>query len=159
MKHRITGRRLGLPTDQRLALLRNLVTSLLWHGGLVTTKTRAKEAQVLVDKLITLAKQDSVHHRRLARRLLMPRTGLIAMRQGAYREAPATGETAAKTGGGRSASTVENSVNHLFEHVAPQFQDRPGGYTRILPMGPRKGDGVLQVKLQLVDYQPPESVR
>ncbi len=111
----------------------------------------------MAEKLITLAKQDNVHRRRLARRLLMPRTGLIlAPRKGSYREAPATGDAARPTAGGRSASNVENSVNHLFEHVGPQFVDRPGGYARIIPMMPRKGDGVMQVQLQLVDYRAPE---
>ena len=159
MRHKIATRRLGLPTDQRQALLRNLVTSLLWHGSVVTTKTRALEARRLAEKLITLAKQDSVHHRRLARAFLLPRTGLITMRQGAHREAPAGGDAGRATASGRALSSVENSVTHLFAHVAPQFQDRPGGYTRILPMGPRKGDGVLQVQLQLMDYRPPESAR
>jgi large subunit ribosomal protein L17 len=51
---------------------------------------------------------------------------------------------------------VENSVQHLFAHVGPQYQDRPGGYTRIVRIGPRRGDGVMQAKLQLVDYEAPE---
>ncbi len=156
MKHRISGRRLGLPTDQRMALLQNLVTSLLWHGSIETTATRAKEARSMAEKLITRAKQDSIHRRRLARRTLMPRTGLIRMKEGSHREAPATGE-AEKEAAGRSPSTVENSVRHLFEHVAPQYQDRPGGYTRIVRIGLRQGDGVEMVKLQLVDYRPPEA--
>lgn len=139
-----------------MALLRNLVTSLLWHGSVVTTETRAKEARSIAEKLITMGKQDNLHRRRLARRLLMPRTGLIRMKEGSHREAPSGGE-AAKIGlAGRSPSTVENSVQHLFEHVAPQYQDRPGGFSRIVRLGLRRGDGVLQVKLQLVDYRPPE---
>ena len=133
-----------------MALLKNLVTSLLWHGSVVTTKTRAKEAESIAEKLITLAKQDSLHHRRNARRMMMPRTGLIDMKNGKHRELPSPA-----TSGGRAAATVENSVTHLFEHVAPQFQDRPGGYTRIIPMAPRRGDGVMEVVLQLVDYQAP----
>jgi large subunit ribosomal protein L17 len=137
-----------------MALLHNLVTSLLWHGSVVTTEARAKEARSMAEKLITLAKQDNLHRRRLARRLLMPRTGLIRMKEGSHREAPAGGEAAMEAG--RSASSVENSVRHLFEHVAPQFQDRPGGYARIVRLGFRRGDGVGQVRLQLVDYRAPE---
>jgi large subunit ribosomal protein L17 len=139
-----------------MALLQNLVTSLLWHGTVETTAPRAKEARGLAEKLITLAKQDTIHHRRLARRRLMPRTGLIRMKEGSHREAPATGE-AEKEAAGRSSSTVENSVRHLFEHVAPQYQDRPGGYARIVRVGSRRGDGAELVKLQLVDYRPPET--
>ncbi len=152
MRHKISGRRLGLPTDQRMALLRNLVTSLLWHGHVTTTQTRAKEAKSLAEKLITLAREDSIHHRRTARRFLMPRTGLMESKKGTLREAPA-GDQARS---GLKPATVENSVTHLFTHVAPQYMDRPGGYSRIVPMGPRRGDGVLEVQLQLVDYQTPD---
>lgn len=141
-----------------MALLHNLVTSLLWHGSVVTTPARAKEARALAEKLITLAKEDSVHHRRLARRSLMPRTGLLRMREGAHREAPGTGEEAARSAlAGGSPASVDNSVTHLFEHVAPQYQDRPGGYARMIRIGSRRGDGAPQVKLQLVDYRAPET--
>lgn len=156
MRHRIAGRRLGRPTDQRIALLRNLVTSLLWHGSVVTTEARAKEARSMAEKLITLAKEDTLHRRRQARRLLLPRTGLVRMKEGSHREAPAGGESEKIAAAGRSASSVENSVQHLFVHVAPQYQDRPGGFARIVRLGHRRGDGVAQVKLQLVDYRPPE---
>lgn len=139
-----------------MALLQNLVTSLLWHGSVETTATRAKEARSMAEKLITMAKQDSIHRRRLARRTLQPRTGLVRMKEGSHREAPATGE-AEKEAAGRNPSTVENSVRHLFEHVAPQYQDRPGGYTKIVRVGPRQGDGAEMAKLQLVDYRPPEA--
>ncbi len=157
MRHRHSGRRLGRATDQRLALLHNLVTSLLWHGSVQTTAARAKEARSMAEKLITLAKEDSVHHRRLARRTLMPRTGLVRMKEGSHREAPASGELARDVQAGRSPSAVDNSVKHLFEHVAPQYQDRPGGYSRIIRIGSRRGDGAELVKLQLVDYSPPEA--
>ncbi|MGD0110659.1 MAG: 50S ribosomal protein L17 [Armatimonadota bacterium] len=150
------GRRLGLPTDQRMALLRNLVTSLLWHGSVTTTETRAKEARRIAEKLIGMARQDTIHHRRLAQRVLMPRTGLVKMKEGSHREAPSGGEIEKITHAGRSPSSVENSVRHLFEHVAPQYQDRPGGFSRIVRIGLRVGDGVAQVKLQLVDYRAPD---
>jgi large subunit ribosomal protein L17 len=132
------------------------VTSLLWHGSVETTAARAKEARKIAEKLITLAKEDSVHHRRLARRTLMPRTGLVRMKEGSHREAPASGELEKDVQAGRSPSAVDNSVRHLFEHVAPQYQDRPGGYSRIIRIGSRRGDGAELVKLQLVDYTAPE---
>jgi large subunit ribosomal protein L17 len=156
VRHRIAGRRLGRPTDQRLALLHNLVTSLLWHGSVVTTLARAKEARSLAEKLITLARQDTVHHRRLARRLLMPRSGLVRMKEGSHREAPASSaEKLARAG--RSPSSVDLSVTHLFEHVAPQYHDRPGGSARIIRVATRRGDGATQAKLELVEYRPPET--
>jgi large subunit ribosomal protein L17 len=142
-----------------MALLNNLVTSLLWHGKVETTVTRAKEARSLAEKLITLGKQDTLHRRREARRTLMPRTSLIRMSKGSYREAPATGEVEKELQAGRRASTVENSVTHLFEHVAPQYQDRPGGYSRIIRIGPRRGDGTEMALLQLVDYKAPEPAK
>jgi large subunit ribosomal protein L17 len=153
----VAGRRLGLATDQRLALLQNLVTSLLWHGSVETTAARAKEARRMAEKLITLAKEDTVHRRRLARRKLMPRTGLIRMREGSHREAPGSGDIEKTVQAGRSPSSVDNSVQHLFGHVAPQYQDRPGGYSRIVRIGTRQGDGAEMVMLQLVDYTPPEA--
>ncbi|HUU54824.1 MAG TPA: 50S ribosomal protein L17 [Armatimonadota bacterium] len=157
MKHRVSGRRLGRATDQRLALLKNLVTSLLWHGSVETTVARAKEARSMAEKLITIAKEDSVAHRRLVRRTLMPRTGLQRMKEGSHREAPATGEIEKSVQAGRSPSSLHNSVRHLFEHVAPQYQDRPGGYSRIIRIGSRRGDGADLVKLQLVEYVAPEA--
>ena len=157
MKHRMSGRRLGRPTDQRMALLHNLVTSLLWHGTVETTEARAKEARGLAEKLISLAKEDTIHHRRQARRSLMARTSLVRMKEGSHREAPATGEAEKEVGAGRRSSTVENSVQHLFGHVAPQYQDRPGGYSRIVRLGTRQGDSSKMVRLQLVDYKPPEA--
>ena len=156
MKHRITRRRLGRATDQRLALLHNLVTSLLWHGSVTTTIARAKEARRMAEKLITLARDDTVHRRRLARRILMPRTGLIRMKEGSHREAPGGGEIVSAAQAGASPAAVEKSVRHLFEHVAPQYQDRPGGYARIVRLGTRRGDGVMQAKLQLIAYRPPQ---
>ena len=139
-----------------MALLKNLVTSLLWHGSVETTEARAKEARSIAEKLISLAKDDTIHHRRLARRSLMPRTGLVRMKEGSSREAPSSGEVEKEVQAGRSPSTVENSVRHLFGHVAPQYQDRPGGYSRIVRVGTRQGDGTEMVRLQLVDYKLPE---
>ena len=52
---------------------------------------------------------------------------------------------------------MDLSVSHLFEHVAPQYQDRPGGYARIIRVGTRRGDGATQAKLELVEYRPPET--
>lgn len=70
MRHRLAGRRLGRPTDQRLALLRNLVRDLLLHGQVETTITRAKEARRVAEKVIRRAKTDTLHSRRMVRRLI-----------------------------------------------------------------------------------------
>ncbi|NLN78069.1 MAG: 50S ribosomal protein L17, partial [Armatimonadetes bacterium] len=64
MRHRVAGRKLGLPSDQRMALLRGLVRSLIMYEAIETTEPRAKEARVIAEKLISLTKQNSVHAKR-----------------------------------------------------------------------------------------------
>jgi len=70
MRHRKAGRKLGRATDQRLALLRGLVGSVLWHGAIETTEAKAKSARPVVERMITLAKRNDLHARRLARRVV-----------------------------------------------------------------------------------------
>ena len=70
MRHKVDRRRLGLPTDQRLALLRNLVRDLLIHGEVATTLIRAKEARRLAEKVVRRSKIDTVHSRRMVRRII-----------------------------------------------------------------------------------------
>ncbi len=109
-------RKLGRPTDQRLAMLRNLVTSLLREGRIETTVTRAKETRRLAEKMITLAKRGDLH----ARRQVM-----------AY-------------------VYDETVVKNLFDETAPKYKERNGGYTRILKLGPRRGDAAEMVIIELV---------
>ncbi|SHE47148.1 50S ribosomal protein L17 [Clostridium fallax] len=109
-------RKLGRPTDQRRAMLRNLVTSLLKHGKIETTDTRAKETRSIAEKMITLAKRGDLH----ARRQVL-----------AY-------------------VTEEEVVKNLFENIAPKYTERNGGYTRMIKVGPRRGDGAETVILELV---------
>lgn len=109
-------RKLGRPTDQRRAMLRNLVTSFLKHGRIQTTVTRAKETKNLAEKMITLAKRGDLH----ARRQVL------------------------------SFVTEEDVVKKLFDEVAPKYTERNGGYTRIIKVGPRRGDGAEEVILELV---------
>ena len=109
-------RKLNLPTDQRMALLRNLVTSFLENGRVETTLTRAKEAQSLAEKMITLGKTNTLHSRRQALEFI----------------------------------TKEDVVTKLFAEIAPKYADRNGGYTRIIKMAPRRGDGASQAIIELV---------
>ena len=123
MRHRIGGRQFGLPSDQRRALLKGLVRSMLIYKEIETTEARAKDVRVIVEKLVTRAKNDdSVHSRRIARTYF----------------------------GGHS-SEDEAIVKELFTVIAPQFADRPGGYTRIGKVGVRRGDGAPIVILQFVN--------
>ncbi|MBR2560111.1 MAG: 50S ribosomal protein L17 [Firmicutes bacterium] len=113
-------RKLGRPTAHRKSMLRNLVTDLLREGRIQTTEFRAKEAGREAEKLITLAKNT-------------------------------TKDTAVKNR--RLASEVifdEDVVAKLFDEIAPKYEERHGGYTRILKLGPRRGDAAEVVFLELV---------
>ena len=109
-------RKLGRPTDQRIAMLRNLTTSVLEHGKIETTVTRAKEVRKLADRMVTLGKTGTLHTRRQA----------------------------------LSWVTKEDVVTKLFEDIAPKYADRNGGYTRIIRIGPRRGDAAEMAVLELV---------
>jgi large subunit ribosomal protein L17 len=122
MRHRIGGRQFGLPSDQRRALLKGLVRSLIIYKKIETTETRAKDVRTIAEKLVTQAKTDSVHARRNVRKYI----------------------------GGHSADD-EDILKELFTVVAPRFMDRPGGYTRMARVGVRRGDGAPLVLLELAD--------
>ena len=122
MRHRIGGRQFGLPSDQRRALLKGLVRSLIIYKKIETTETRAKDVRVIAEKLVTQAKTDSVHARRNVRKYI----------------------------GGHSADD-EDILKELFTVVAPRFMDRPGGYTRMARVGVRRGDGAPLVLLEIAD--------
>lgn len=114
-----TKRKLGRRTDHRSSMLRNQVTSLLEHGRIETTVTRAKETQKMADRMITLAKKNTLHSRRQAASYIL------------------------------NPSTVQK----LFGEIAPQYEDRNGGYTRVLKLGPRRGDGSERAILELVEVE------
>jgi len=109
-------RKLGRPSGHRKMMLRNLVTSFLKHGKIITTEARAKEVRRIAEKMITLAKRNDLAARRLVLAELLD----------------------------------ETTVKELFEKIAPRYQDRNGGYTRIVKIGPRQGDSSLRVVLELV---------
>lgn len=117
MNHRVGNRKLGRPSDHRKALLRNQVRSLFIHDRIVTTVTRAKETRRVAEKLITAAKEDSMHARRQVRRVL----------------------------------NDEDLVKFLFDKIAPRYQNRQGGYTRMVRVGVRRGDASEIAVLELVE--------
>ncbi|NLC58709.1 MAG: 50S ribosomal protein L17 [Armatimonadetes bacterium] len=121
MRHRVAGRKLGLPSDQRMALLKNLVQAVIEYESIETTAGRGRETQRMVEKVITTAREDTIHNRRMARRLL---------------------------GGNERGETL---VHKLFTEVAPRYANRSGGYTRLVKLGPRRGDGAERVKLELIE--------
>ncbi len=139
MRHRVAGRKLDLPTDQRMALLNGLVRSLIMYEAIETTEPRAKEARVIAEKLITLAKKNNIHARRLARRVLpAPRApkGMLSAHSSAQKEL-------------RAQMQAQDPVKRLFDVVAPKFADKQSGFTRMTKIGFRRGDAAPLVKLEL----------
>lgn len=116
MRHRKAGVKLKRDLSARRALLRGLVTNLIVDERITTTVPKAKAARPLVDRMITLAKEDTLHARRQAAAFLL----------------------------------TKEAVNKLFGKIGPRFHQRNGGYTRIVKLGWRKGDGAPTAKLELV---------
>lgn len=112
-----TQRKLGRRSDHRSAMLRNQVSSLIEHGRITTTVTRAKETRQMAEKMMTLAKKNDLHSKRVISSYIYDK------------------ELARK----------------LVEDLAPQYLDRNGGYTRILKLGPRRGDGSEMAILEWVE--------
>ena len=139
MRHRVGGRKLGLPGDQRMALLRGLVRSLIMHEAIETTEPRAKEARVLAEKLITLTKQNTLQARRQARKVLPPPHAPKGMLS-------ATGKTQKKM---REDMIANDPVKRLFDVIGPKFADKQSGFTRLTKLGFRRGDAATVVKLEL----------
>lgn len=149
MNHKVDHRKLGLPHDQRMALLTNLQRQFIRHGYVRTTFGRAKELQRLVEKLITLAREDSLESRRRARRVLV---GHSSSNKGP--EKLLAGKTPTEKNiilRDLSMLTGEDLVKHLFDNIGPRFKDRNGGYTRLTKTGTRRGDGAPTAVLELVD--------
>ena len=109
-------RKLGRASDHRMAMLRAMVTYLLENGKIETTVTRAKEVRALTEKMITVAKDNSLNAKRQALAFI----------------------------------TKEEVVVKLFNEIAPSYADRNGGYTRVLKIGPRRGDGAEMAIIELV---------
>lgn len=135
MRHRVGGRKLGLPSDQRRALLKGLVRSLFQNDKIVTTETRAKDIKPIAEKLITTAKRNDIHARRLVRQFVDSNVS----------------EFGVNAATGKLARNPHYVVARLFEVIAPRYKDRPGGYTRITKIGARRGDGAPLVLLELVE--------
>jgi large subunit ribosomal protein L17 len=130
MRHRVGYRKLGRVTEHRIALLRNQASALIRHERIETTVPKAKELRPFVERLITIAKRGLAANDRVravnARRLV--------------------------------ARDIQDNdvVSKLFETIAPRFAERPGGYTRVLKLGYRRGDSAEVAQIELVgsEYNP-----
>ncbi len=131
MRHRVAHRKLGRVTEHRLALLRNQAQALLRHGRISTTVAKAKELRPFVERLITVAKRGIADGGDTIRAVNARR---------AVRRDLADRAVAAR----------------LFDTIAPRFSDRPGGYTRLLRIGFRRGDAAEMAQVELLgsEYDP-----
>ncbi len=124
MRHKVAGYKLGRTTAQRNALRRNLVSDLIEHGRIQTTEIKCKAIRNQAEKLVTIAK-----------------SGLDGDKAS---QVHARRLVAAQVNGG-----VE-TVRKLFTDIAPRYRERPGGYTRIYRLGPRKGDNAPMALIEWV---------
>ncbi len=118
----MVNRKLGRTSGHRLMMFRNQLASLIQSERIITTLPKAKELRPQIERLITLGKNDSVHARRNAARVI----------------------------------ENEDVVGKLFDTLGPRFSDRAGGYTRIIKLGPRRGDAAEMAILEFVGYEPPK---
>ncbi len=149
MRHKIDRRKLGLPSDQRRALLTNLARQFVRHGYVHTTVGRSKELRRIVEQLITLGKADTLAARREARKILVGHSKSTPKPLKAL--AGKTDAEKLQILQDRSLINGEDLVAHLFDNVAPRFKDRNGGYTRLTRTGVRRGDAAPTAVLELVD--------
>ncbi|MCH8966129.1 MAG: 50S ribosomal protein L17 [Planctomycetes bacterium] len=172
MRHRIHYKKLNRTSAHRKALQRNLSQSLIEHGSITTTLAKAKDVRPFLEGLITLAVKTrklsssdpaaSLRARRRIHRLLSDRGMIPADHRSTYAEMSdaARAKTMRMASGrrhrtgeprGRLAFTAESVVHRLIEHVARGFEDRPGGYTRLIRLPKRrKGDDASLAIVQLV---------
>ena len=131
MRHRVSHRKLGRVTEHRIALLRNQATNLLRHEHLMTTVPKAKELRPFVERIITVAKRGLAAGTANAKELNARRLVMQDLQD-------------------------RDVVTKLFDTIAPRFADRPGGYTRMLRVGFRKGDSaeIAQVELIGSEFDP-----
>jgi len=118
-------RKLGRNSAQRKALLRDLVTDLIINERIETTESKAKELKRLADKMVTLGKRGDLHARRQAAQTIrFERT---------------------------QTESNEFALQKLFSDIAPRFKTRKGGYTRVLKLGQRRGDGAEMAIIEFVE--------
>ena len=153
-------RKLGRTSDQRKALLRNQVTNLLYHGKIVTTETKAKEIRKIAESMIALADGKRVKEVKDGKKVTvydevqkeikkdLP-SRLHARRQMASFFYPVT-EVPTEAAGRKKNTKSIDMPQKMFDEIAPKYADRNGGYTRIIKIGPRKGDAAMEVVIELV---------
>lgn len=168
----MANRKLGKPTDQRVAMLRNLTTALIWNGKIVTTETRAKEVRSIAEKMITLAVREYKNSETVEKDVMNEKgqvskvekvqdlpSKLHARRQiMAYLyDVPELKKAKERKSAymERTKDRAHPVVEKLFRDLAPKYDARiqegmKGGYTRIYKLGARRGDAAPMVVLELI---------
>ncbi|HRI06564.1 MAG TPA: 50S ribosomal protein L17 [Nannocystaceae bacterium] len=139
MRHRKSGRKLGRKSSHRHAMFRNMVTSLIEHEQITTTEAKAKELRRFADRTIAISL-------RLGDLLEKPKADRTAEEQARYVHALRMA--------GRMIRTRE-VLHKLFDQVAPKMKGRPGGFTRLIRVGPRPGDAAPMMIVELVQPAAP----
>jgi len=151
MRHLKAHRKLGRPTEHRISMLRNLATSLInsREDRIVTTLPKAKELRPFIEKAITLSRRAAAleGNGSEATGVHLRRQAASFFHAGNYRRAITTRR--GQTPPPRSAGVA--ALSRLFDELGERFKDRPGGYTRIIKMGRRSGDGAALAIIELVD--------
>lgn len=171
-------RKLGRKTDHRLAMLKNLTTSVIWHGQIETTEAKAKEVKSIVDSLISLAIKEKDNYemveKTVSRAKIDTKTGnkiteTVTSKNGksytrvvrevvteeVQKDKPSRLAARRKLIANLNKVKDENGVSvdlpgKMFGEIAEKYADRKGGYTRIIKLGQRRGDAAEAVILQLV---------
>jgi len=141
MRHRNKGRQLGRNSTHRRAMFRNMVTSLIEHERITTTEAKAKELRRFTDKTISVSL-------RLGELLTKPREERTREEQARYVHALRMASRMIQT---------REVLHKLFGDIAPKLQGRPGGFTRIIKLGRRRGDAAPMVVIELVSNDPPKA--
>ena len=164
----MVNRKLGRAGDQRRAILRNLTTALLWNGKIVTTEHRATEVRKIAEKFITLAAKEYNNKIMVTKKTMNEKNQIVEkevrndapsklharrLMMSYLYDIPAKMDKKTETKSDFKARVKEVHypvIEKLFNELGPKYEKRAGGYTRILKMGPRRGDAAEMVVLELV---------
>lgn len=140
-------RKLGRTSNKRRAMLRALVTDLIIYGKIETTEMRAKEVKRIADKMVTLGKRQDLHARRQAAAFLLNKVAKVEVKEVDVnvRENGKIVDTIKK-----QRPIKQTALQKLFEEVAPQYNERNGGYTRVVKIGNRRGDNAPMAIIEFV---------
>lgn len=140
-------RKLGRTSNKRRAMLRALTTDLIMYGRIETTEMRAKEVKRIADRMVTLGKRNDLHARRLAGAFLLNKVAKVEMKEVSVnvREGKEIVDTIKK-----EMPIKQTALQKLFEEVAPKYEGRNGGYTRVIKMAPRRGDAAPMAIIEFV---------